>query len=226
MKKFIIAGMVVLAAGYLIFGYFFVHQREEPEKPVNVNAGQEMGKAMYDMEKKALREKQKIQADLKEGGMTKEELASQLKDRARYLAKHLDEMEDKDICLNMLYESAVFLSFSHVPESSKTEVQRQIEHHEISHLADRVHTYVVGSSFEYTADERMEKKLRKGLRSLKKSDFTEFAQLVEQDAYESESGKHLEGEKKSAAGVTQSAENDRFRIKVVGCRDGNLLLHP
>ena len=48
------------------------------------------------------------------------------------------------------------------------------------------------SSFEYIADERREKKLRKGLRSLKKSDFTEFAQLVEQDAYVSESGKHLE----------------------------------
>ena len=53
-------------------------------------------------------------------------------------------------------------------------------------------SYTHLSSFEYTADERMEKKLRKGLRSLKKSDFTEFAQLVAQDAYESESGKHLE----------------------------------
>ncbi len=125
MKKRTIAGIAALAAVCLIFGCFFVYQKEEAEKSVHVNAEHEMGKAMYDMEKKAPREKQKIQADLKVGSMTKEELASQLKDRARYLAKHLDEMEDKDICLNMLYESAVFLSFSHVPAERAAEPEEK-----------------------------------------------------------------------------------------------------
>ena len=32
-----------------------------------------------------------------------------------------------------------------------------------------------------------------------------------------------ENQLEAIAGVTQSAENDRFRIKVVGCRDGNSL---
>lgn len=180
MKKVFFAAVAILLVGYLAFGCVFVQKKASdpsPSRETNVNSGQELGKAMADMEQKALEDKKKIQAKVRAGALTKEDLAGQIEENIRALQANLKNMEDDGPYVEMIGQSAFLLSFSHVPDSSRTPLQKQIEKHAVSVQAEQAHTYLVDRAVKL----KRQKEIQQGLKELGEKEISEFTELVWQD---------------------------------------------
>lgn len=184
MKKIVLVGIVVLLAGYFAVGYLFIHPSEEKlvSEGENVTISQELGRKMADMEKKAHEQKEQTYLSVKKGSLSQQELEEKIQKSIQYLRAHLKELENDETYLQLVYHSGVLLSFSYVPDSTKTPLQRKIEEQAVSAGATKVHNYIVDHMEERTPEDGLQKELAKVLEALSKAEIREFTGLVYQDA--------------------------------------------